>query len=72
MDMFPEAPDFFGAENVEGWQGLDRVIKIRNRIVHPKVGADLTITDDGLNEVSEVDGWYEEVTESLFPEDLLS
>lgn len=51
------SPDIDVEFSVPGWSNLKQSISIRNRITHPKPGADLTVSDRDLAHVASALSW---------------
>lgn len=49
-------PDYVVDFNHKGWSNLGTAVKVRNRLVHPKVLADLAVTDDEIK--SSISAFY--------------
>ena len=45
-----------------GWQAVREAIKVRNRITHPKAGADLAVSDYEIKLVDEAYAWFLDAT----------
>lgn len=49
-----DLPDF----GVEGWESLKRTLALRNRITHPKIEADLSISTDDIAQAKSAFFWF--------------
>lgn len=59
-----ESPDYQGS----GWQAFQRALQVRNRITHPKVTADLAVSDDEIRATDEAWSWFLEASFVLYVE----
>jgi hypothetical protein len=49
-----------------GWQAVQQAIRIRDRLVHPRVSTDLTVTDDEIEIVNAAGKWFQDAVMELF------
>jgi hypothetical protein len=47
-------PDYSG----RGWQAIQEVVRLRNRLTHPKLVEDLQVSESDLSAVDEAEAWF--------------
>jgi hypothetical protein len=54
--------DYFG---VQGWESFKNMVRIRNRITHPKSGEDIHISNDDLAAIRAANAWFKTTFEDI-------
>lgn len=48
------------------WKEFRDCIKVRHRITHPKKNRDMIITDEEIEQMKKIEGWYKKIFTDLF------
>lgn len=57
-------PDYSG----RGWQAMQEVVRLRNRLTHPKTVSDLEVSGSDLKKVDEAEVWFLQAHRALLEE----